>query len=101
MNIKPNVASALAYFFGFVSGIIFLLISKDKLVKFHAAQSIVFSGAYVLIMVFRFVPIIRTFTPLLGLAYFILWIFLVVKAYKGDKVRLPILGDLADSIAGK
>jgi len=32
---------------------------------------------------------------------FILWILLMVKAYQGDKFRVPIAADLADQIFGK
>jgi uncharacterized membrane protein len=38
---------------------------------------------------------------LVSLVGFILWILLMVKAYQGDKFRVPIAADLADQIFGK
>ena len=38
---------------------------------------------------------------LVSLVSFILWILLMVKAYQGDKFRVPIAADLADQIFGK
>jgi uncharacterized membrane protein len=32
---------------------------------------------------------------------FILWILLMIKAYQGEKYRLPIAADIADQIFGK
>jgi uncharacterized membrane protein len=43
-----NVASALCYLFGFVTGILFLVLApynRDKVVRFHALQSILLSVA--------------------------------------------------------
>jgi len=36
---------------------------------------------------------------LIGLGFFVLWIFLMIKAYQGQKFMLPILGPLADKQA--
>jgi uncharacterized membrane protein len=36
---------------------------------------------------------------LVGLGFFILWIFLIVKAYQGQKLVLPIIGQLAEKQA--
>ncbi len=32
---------------------------------------------------------------------FVLWILLMIKAYQGEKFRVPIAADLADQIFGK
>jgi uncharacterized membrane protein len=32
---------------------------------------------------------------------FILWILLMIKAYQGEKYRVPVAADLADQIFGK
>jgi uncharacterized membrane protein len=38
---------------------------------------------------------------LINLAAFVLWLLLMLKAYQGERFRVPIISDLADSIAGK
>jgi uncharacterized membrane protein len=48
--VSSNVAGLLAYILGFVTGIIFLVIERyknDELVRFHAFQSIVLCGVYI------------------------------------------------------
>src|SRR5271165_4059299 len=47
-GLTPNVAAALAYLLGFITGIIFLVLDpykNDRFVRFHAMQSILFSAA--------------------------------------------------------
>jgi uncharacterized membrane protein len=36
---------------------------------------------------------------LIGLAAFVLWIVLVIKAYQGQMWKLPVIGDLAEKQA--
>lgn len=99
-GLKPNIAGALAYVLGFVSGIIIYLISKDKFAKFHALQSIMFSLAvYVVHYMIGFLPGSYMLQSLVNLASLILFIFLVVKAYKGEKYKLPVIGDIAEKNA--
>jgi len=31
----------------------------------------------------------------------VLWIVLMIKAYQGEKFRVPVAADIAESIAGK
>jgi uncharacterized membrane protein len=111
--IKPQSRpiAALSYVLGFVTGIIFLYLDpydKDEFVRFHARQSIVFSVAvFVLwIVVSVFIAVLpRWFSGLLwllwrlvaiGLAFF--WLFLIYKAYTGERYRIPELADWADNI---
>src|ERR1700744_2465753 len=49
-DIQPNVAGALAYLAGLITGIIFLVIDpykSDRFVRFHAFQSILFNVAWI------------------------------------------------------
>ena len=100
-GLAPNVAAALAYVLGFVSGIIIYLISKDKFARFHALQSIMLSLAlYVFNYFISYIPgmgyMLHSF---ISLASLILFIFLLVKAYQGQKIILPIIGDIAEKNA--
>src|SRR3989338_9014240 len=98
-GLQPNVAALLSYLLGIITGIIFYLIEKEnKFVRFHAMQSIVVFGAVLVAgIVLLFIPVIGwTLFPLLQIASLVLWILLMVKAYQGEKFKLPWAGDIAE-----
>jgi uncharacterized membrane protein len=108
-GLDENVAGLLCYILGWVTGLIFLLIDKRPFVKFHAAQSIAMSiGVFVLYFVLAiFMGLLHVIHlgllafmlyPLLGLALFVLWIFVMYKAYQHEKFKLPIIGDLVEGM---
>lgn len=95
-DLPKNTAGALAYVLGPVTGIIFLVISKDKFVRFHAMQSIVvFLGLFVLQWVLTFTIILLPLVPLLTIVGFILWLMLIYKAWKGEEWEVPVVGAYA------
>lgn len=102
LGMDENIEAALSYFLGFLTGILFFVAEKDsKFVKFHAMQSIaVFIALIAINMVLRFILAITIvgllLLPLIYLLEFILWIFLMYKAYKGEKYKLPVVGDFAE-----
>jgi uncharacterized membrane protein len=94
-----NVAAALSYLVGFVTGIIFLLVEKEnRFVRFHAMQStLLFAGMVG-------INILLQMLPILGQLLFIfvilpvsaaLWLLLMFKAYQGEEFKLPIVGQMA------
>ena len=98
-GMEQNLEGLLCYVLGWVTGIIFLILEKDnKFVRFHAIQSIVVFGAYtVLAIILGFIPVVGwIINLLLGIAAFIFWIVLMVKAYNGQMYKLPVAGDIAD-----
>ena len=98
-GIQPNVAGLLSYLLGFVTGIVFLIIEKDnRFVRFHAMQSIiVFGFLFVVNIILSFIPFLRwALPPLVGILGLVLWILLMIKAYKGEMYKLPIAGDMAE-----
>ena len=101
-GLEENVASLLCYILAWVTGIIFFLIEqKNKVIRFHAMQSmIVFISLSVIsaILTALFGGVFGTF---IGLLAFALWIVLMVKAYQGGIYKLPVAGDLAEKWAGK
>ena len=102
MNMDQNLAGLLCYLVGWVTGLIFFLIEKEnKFVRFHAMQSIVVFGAFsVLSIVLSFIPVVGWILgTILGVAAFVLWIILMVKAYQGQKWKLPVAGDIAEKNA--
>ena len=97
-GIQANVAGLLCYLAGFITGAIFYLIEKDnKFVRFHAMQSIIAFGAmFVLQIFFVALPILIFLLPILSISSLVLWIVLMVKAYQGEKFKLPVIGDIAE-----
>jgi len=101
-GMNENLAALLSYVLGFITGIIFFVIEKEsKFVKFHAMQSILVSAALmVLSFVLGFIPFIGWLALiLLGPVSFVLWIILMVKAYKYVWFKLPVVGDIAEKQA--
>jgi uncharacterized membrane protein len=112
-GIQPNIAGALAYVLGIITGVIFFLIEKEnKYVRFHAMQSILLGVAWIIICIalsiasfaLRFIPVIGLLLNtgiflIIGLGGFVLWLFLMYKAYQGEKFKLPGVGDMAEKNA--
>ncbi len=116
-GMQNNVAGALAYLVGLITGIIFVVIepyNKIRFVRFHAFQSIFFSVACIVISILLSILTMIMFSiggwgmlSLLGwlfllvrLAMFLVWLFLMYKAYNNEEYKLPIIGDLAAKQAG-
>ena len=99
-GIKPNVAALLAYLLGFVTGLVFLLIEKNnKFVRFHAMQSIVIFGTLFLAQwLVSLIPAVGAIAKgLLSILAVVLWIILMVKAYQGEKYKLPWAGQISEN----
>ena len=99
LGMQANMAALLSYLLGFITGIIFYIVEKEnKFVRFHAMQSMITFGAlFVLQIVLGFIPVIGwILMPLVSIASLILWIILMIKAYQGEKFKLPIAGDIAE-----
>jgi len=100
-GLPENTAAALCYVLGLVTGIIFLVLepySKNKLIRFHAFQSIFMHVAVIIVWVaFRAVLPWSFFwlVSLIDLAFFVLWIFMILQTYQGKRISLPVIGDLA------
>jgi uncharacterized membrane protein len=94
-----NVAAALTYLVGFVTGIIFLLVEKDnKFVRFHAMQStLVFIGIVAVDILLQIVPILGALVVVFIVipVSAILWLLLMYKAYQGEEFKLPLVGQMA------
>ncbi|WP_254536016.1 DUF4870 domain-containing protein [Halomarina litorea] len=115
-----NLMGALSYVLGFVTGIVVYLVEKeDEFVRFHAAQSIAVSailfgvsialsvvGTAVSAMFFAGTgafAVASLLSLLLGLVWlavslvgFVLWVYLIVRAYQGTTPRIPVAAGLAD-----
>ena len=117
-GLPEHIAAVLSYVLGWITGLIFIIIDKRPYVRFHAAQSVVvFLGLHVLRGVlgqilgvgwwFGGVGYWGAFTlgmfllNLLSLLSLILWIVLMIRAYKCVRFKLPVAGEIAESLAGR
>ena len=112
-GLADNVAGTLCYLFGFITGIIFLLISpynRNRGVRFNAFQSIFASVALIvfeivlgmfstLLWVAHLGALVAIFWVLLRLAIFAGWIYMMYMTYNNKKVILPFVGPLAEKQA--
>jgi len=113
-GLSDNAIGALAYF-TLIPAIIFLAIrryNRRPYVRFHAWQSIVFN-VFVIILgwVLEFVLPYGTFLGprvflgliwlvcLIGLVIFLVWLWCVISALKGQRFKLPLIGAWADEEA--
>lgn len=102
-GLNENMAALLAYLGVFISGIVVLILEREnKFVRFAALQSTV-----LFLAVFLITGLLSWFTsiPLLGLIFglarwvvstagLVAWVWLMVTAYQGQAVKVPILGDI-------
>ena len=91
------------------TGIIFLVLApynQNKAIRFHAFQSIFFHVAcilfyfifsFVLSIILSMMHIFGLFflTQLVGLGFFLVWLYLIISAYQGKNIELPIIGPIA------
>jgi len=98
-GLDANLAAALSYLVGFVTGIIFLLVEKEnKFVRFHALQStLLFAGIVAIDILLQLVPILGALVVVVIVipVSAILWLLLMYKAYQGEEFKLPLVGQMA------
>jgi uncharacterized membrane protein len=102
---SPNVIGGLAYL-TIIPAIIFLATApynKDPFIRFHSWQSLIFGVGWLI------VNIILGVIPILGwivLAFFsvvalIIWVIAMIKAFQGEKWKIPFVGNFAEQQASK
>ena len=97
-GLEENVAGFLCYLFGFITGIVFLVVEKKSgFVRFHAMQStITFLSLFVISFIIGMIPIIGLLVYPIWILSLILWLILMVKALRGERYSLPIVGKMAE-----
>jgi uncharacterized membrane protein len=102
----------LSYLFWFFTGIFFFLFErKNRFVRFHAAQSTLLFGSltlvYAVVKLIGLIPLLGTVIlalPLTCASWVVLgiggllWIFLMLMAYRGAYIKLPVVGEYADGL---
>jgi len=98
-GLDQNLAAALAYVLGALSGVVFLLVEpENRYVRFHAFQStFTFLAVAVLLLIVMGLPFIGwlLWVPSF-LAVTALWAFLMFKALNGQWYKLPFIGEWAE-----
>jgi uncharacterized membrane protein len=111
--VSYNAAGAISYF-TFIPAVVFLLIPPYKdspCVRFHAWQSILLSmvafavdivlGAIALLTLFLGTAALAYTLRLLFLFWLILWLACVIKAMNGKRLKLPVIGSIAEKLSMK
>ncbi len=104
LGFTENTEAALCYALTWLSGIVFLVLEKESLkVRFHAIQAIIaFVAIGAIGLIAGVIPVVGpVLNVLVGIGAFILWIYLIVKTYNGEKVVLPVAGEIAEKMAKK
>jgi uncharacterized membrane protein len=110
----PNVAGALAYLLGFISGLYFFWnerYQQNPFVRFHAFQSIFLSAVAIVVFValnsisaalsLGFLwKLLALMSWLVKLAFYAVSLFLMYKALRRERFSLPFIGPLAAKLAG-
>jgi uncharacterized membrane protein len=110
-GLTSNVAGALAYVLGLITGILFLVLEpykRDRFVRFHAMQSILFCAAAivfriawgilvnVLIDISGWTAVVLVPVGLIiSIGLFLFWLFVMFQAYNQREFRIPIIGAIA------
>jgi uncharacterized membrane protein len=103
-GLSDTAAGAIAYI-TIIPAILFLVLepyNKRPFVRFHAFQSLFFFLSWFALQVIcMIIPIVGwLMLPLVMLGMFITAIITIVKASKGEKFKLPVIGKFAEQQAG-
>lgn len=114
LGLDQNIEGALCYLFFWITGLVFYILEDDnEFVKFHAMQSIiVFLPLTILSTLlggfFGFgywwgpgLAFLSWVSWLIWIITIILWLILMLKAFTGEKYKLPIAGDIAENMIKK
>ena len=102
-GLDANVAAALSYIP--IVAIVFLVIEKgSRLVKFHAVQSlgllVAWMATWFVLGIIGMIPVLGWATlllwPLVAIGMFVIWLIALLKAFKGEWWKLPVIGNIAE-----
>ena len=111
-GLTMNMAAALSYALGAITGVLFLVLEpykNDRFVRFHAMQSILYSVACVILAIawnivwgtlasivgFWVLAVDVPLRLLVCLGIFLFWLFLMFQAYSQREYRIPWIGEIA------
>jgi uncharacterized membrane protein len=113
-GLGDNIAGMLAYC-TMIPAIIFLVrepFNKNNFIRFHSFQSLFlwvsvvasWIAVAIVLSILSMMPFLGRFlwlivSPILSVFWFIVWVVLIVKALQGEKFKLPVIGDWAETAA--
>jgi uncharacterized membrane protein len=102
-GLSETAAGAIAYV-TIIPAIIFLAMepyNRSSFVRFHSWQSIFLGvAAIALNLILGIIPIIGWLLMVpVGLGFLILWLVAIVKASKGERFKIPLIGNFAEQQA--
>ena len=122
-GLSPNAAALISYIWIPVTSILVLVTEKqNRVVRFHAFQSLflglsIFAATIVLSVVIGILTLVAgVISPYAGILISVVsllvwlviaaallgvWILCLVKAYRGDMYKLPVVGKYAEKMANK
>ena len=100
-GLPENVCHFIAYLFGWISGLVMLMVEKESAsVRFQSAQSVTLFGSLTVLNIF--LPFIPAIGPLLMAALapvtLLLWIVMMLMSLFGNAPRLPIIENFAEQL---
>lgn len=111
-TMQPDAVMVFLSYFGIFALIPLLTVKDNDYVRWHAKQGLTFMVAAIaasialsiVAAIIGFVPVIGgIFAALLGLVIFalfigcfVLWIMALVKAFGGERWKIPLVGDLSE-----
>jgi uncharacterized membrane protein len=98
-GMKPEMMALLSWIFAPITSLIWMN-EKDDLVRFHAKQSLYYGifaiVMYVLTWVLAFTIILACLSFIWPLVDLGVRIYMAIQANKGEKTKLPVIGDMAE-----
>jgi len=127
IGLAPNVAAALSYIW-IVGLVLFFIEKENKFIRFHAMQSVLYGAGWMIVMiVLSIVSVIigiifgvaasaagdagGCVVVVVQLISFLIWLIIpliyvgglilgAIKAYQGAAFKFPVIGNMAEKIAG-
>lgn len=113
-GLAPNIAALLCYICMPITSIIFIVLEKANAdVRFHAWQGTILGVGYIVVLIALQIlsailgyiigvlgALVGICIPIVAIATLVLWIICMVKAYQGERWKIPYIGDYAAKYAG-
>ena len=109
LGLDSNITALIGYIIGIVAIVSIIIEKEDKWVRFHAFQSLLYHVAFIIpavvfgVLIFITIFISGILTSIVGILFFLVWvaffaglIFLAFKSYKGENIKLPVIGEMAE-----
>ena len=111
-TMQQDAAMIFLSYFGIFAIIPFLTVKDNDYVRWHAKQGLTFLVATIVVFIgigmfaaiIGFIPVIGTIFgllllllyPVLGIACFAIWLIALVKAFGGQRWKIPLVGDFSE-----